>query len=259
MHISTPPCLGAQHISGCKPVPVWRRPLGGCLLGSGVSSQLQSVSSASFQRQAPSRADRRWAGGWPPPAPSVPSSTFTPRRPGGKQRISRQSWARRRWRTGSRKAGSKLPEIPGTRAGPESLRVGSPAVVAADDVTRSVDVLLDQPGTGVVVPRRTSSSGAGVSATLTQAPPSGRPCAARVTTVPAGGGTHLHGVIKLSIMVKPNTFALLGGSGGVGEGLLAGHRSAMPTLIMTWISGVLSSNSRSRMDCPAGRGRRGAF
>ena len=85
------------------------------------------------------------------------------------------------------------------------LRVGSPAVVAADDAPDQSGVLLDQPGTGVVVPPAgLLQQGGGIRYAHTGAPIRRETLRRRVTTVPLPGVERTFTAsIKLSIMVKP--------------------------------------------------------
>ena len=85
------------------------------------------------------------------------------------------------------------------------LRVGSPAVVAADDAPDQSGVLLDQPGTGVVVPPAgLLQQGGCIRYAHTGAPIRRETLRRRVTTVPLPGVERTFTAsIKLSIMVKP--------------------------------------------------------
>ena len=129
------------------------------------------------------------------------------------------------------------------------LRLRPPAVIAAHHAPDEPRVLLHQPGAGLVVPPAGLLQQAGdVRHAHTTVPARRESFRRRVTTVPFPGLERTFTAsMKLSMMVKP--MPLRWASPVVNMGRRASSTSAMPTpQSFTWISRLLSSKSRRRMD-----------
>ena len=176
-----------------------------------ISSGSSPVSSASSERAGsrPRRADRRSRAERDGPRPLLqsPAHLHRPVVPEGSGGSPRQSWARRRWRTGSRRRGqSPAPpsEIPGTRAGTDppgrfpGRSSGGRCSRSVRRSPRSAGHRRRCPPAGLL------QQGGCIRYAHTGAPIRRETLRRRVTTVPLPGVERTFTAsIKLSIMVKP--------------------------------------------------------